>query len=270
MASASPSPGRTTTSPTVEANSAVKLRSRVSVKIRVPLTNATPSTIANVLISSRSLRPSRLLSAALIMRRGHPGHDLEHLLLAGLAHLVDDPAVGEEHHPVGVRRRHRVVGHHHHGLPVVVDAAPQQLEHLGAGAGVEVAGRLVGEHHPRPADQRTRHRHPLLLTAGELVGLVGEPVAEAHGRDHRVVPLAVGAAARDREGQGDVLGGGERRHQVVGLEHEADLVAAQRGELAVVHPAEVVLADHHDPGCRRCPGRRRRASASTCPTRSPP
>ena len=60
-----PSAGRTTTSPTVEANSAVKLRSSVSEKISEPPTNATPSTIANVLISRRSLRPSRLLKVAL-------------------------------------------------------------------------------------------------------------------------------------------------------------------------------------------------------------
>ncbi len=63
-----PPSGRTTTSPTVEAKSAVKLRLRVSEKISVPATNATPSTIANVLISRRTLRPSRLLRAALIMR----------------------------------------------------------------------------------------------------------------------------------------------------------------------------------------------------------
>ena len=28
----------------------------------------------------------------------------------GVAQLVDDPAVGQEHHPVGVRRGDRVVG----------------------------------------------------------------------------------------------------------------------------------------------------------------
>ena len=60
-----PPVGRTTTSPTVDANSAVKLRFSVSEKIRVPATKATPSTIANVLISRRSLRPRRLFHAAL-------------------------------------------------------------------------------------------------------------------------------------------------------------------------------------------------------------
>ena len=197
-------PGRTTTSPTVEANSAVKLRLRVSVKTSEPATNATPSTIANVLISRRSLRPEQALergagtSAQRPRRRGHPGHDLEHAVAVGVAQLVDDPAVGEEDHAVGVRRRDRVVGDHHDGLAVVVDAAAEQVEHLGARLRVEVAGGLVGEDDPRPADQRPGHGDPLLLAAGELVGLVVQPVAEADGVDDRVVPLAVGLAPRDR------------------------------------------------------------------------
>ena len=192
-----PPSGRTTTSPTVEAKSAVKLRLSMSEKTSEPQTNATPSTIANVLISRRTLRASRLFQAARNTRQslastavGHPGHHLEDLLAVGVAHLVDDLAVGEEDDAVGVRRGDRVVGDHHDRLAVVVDAAPQQLEHLRAGAGVEVAGRLVGEDDPRPADQRPGHRDPLLLAAAELVGLVLEPVAELHGRDHGVVPLA--------------------------------------------------------------------------------
>ena len=133
----------------------MKLRSRVSEKTSEPTTNATPSTIANVLISRRSLRAEQALEGCAEHRQrrrlggGHPGHDLEHLLAVGVAQLVDDAAVGEEDDAVGVRRGDRVVGHHHHRLAVVVDAAPEQLEHLGAGPGVEVAGRLVGEDDPR-------------------------------------------------------------------------------------------------------------------------
>ena len=56
--------GATTTSPTDEAKIASKERLRVSVKMREPATKATPSTIAKVLISRRSLRPSRLFQAA--------------------------------------------------------------------------------------------------------------------------------------------------------------------------------------------------------------
>ena len=52
-------------------------------------------------------------------------------------------------HPVGVRGGDRVVGDHDDGLAVPVDQAAQQAEHLAAGAGVERAGRLVGEEHRR-------------------------------------------------------------------------------------------------------------------------
>ena len=64
--------GRTTTSPTDEAKIASKERLNVSVKMSEPATKATPRTIANVLISRRSLRPSRLFQAALNIRRPPP------------------------------------------------------------------------------------------------------------------------------------------------------------------------------------------------------
>ena len=67
------------------------------------------------------------------------------------AHLVDDPAVGQEHHPVGVAGRARVVGDDHDGLAELVHRAAQDAQHLAAGAGVEVAGRLVAEDDLRPA-----------------------------------------------------------------------------------------------------------------------
>src|SRR3954471_23128968 len=92
------------------------------VKIRVPATKATPSTIANAESSRRSLRANRLrqvtrhTSGALARRgglaRGELLHLVQHLLPVRTAELVDDEPVGEEHHPVGVRRCDRVVGHH--------------------------------------------------------------------------------------------------------------------------------------------------------------
>src|SRR4051812_5406871 len=163
--------GRTTTSPTDAPNSLLNPSLSAAEKTREPTTKATPSAIANVLISRRTLRASRLFQTArsTSVRRlggGHPRHDL---LALRVAQLVDDAAVGEEDDPVGVRRRDRVVGHHHHRLGVVVDAAPQELEDLRAGAAVEVAGRLVGEHDLGSAHQGPGHGDPLLLTARQLV-----------------------------------------------------------------------------------------------------
>ena len=50
-----------------------------------------------------------------------------------------------------------------------------------------------------------------------------------------------GAAQVER--QHDVLGGGQRRHQVVGLEHEAHVLAAQIGKLLGRHPGRRVPRD---------------------------
>ena len=49
-----------------------------------------------------------------------------------------------------------------------VDPLEQAHDAL-AGVGVEVAGRLVGEQHQRPVDERPGDRDALLLTAGQLV-----------------------------------------------------------------------------------------------------
>ena len=60
--------------------------------------------------------------------------------------VVGDAPVGEHEQPVGVGRGAGVVGDHDDRLAVLVDGAAQQREHLGGGVGVQVAGRLVGEH----------------------------------------------------------------------------------------------------------------------------
>jgi hypothetical protein len=74
-----------------------------------------------------------------------PLEPVQHAVGGRLRHLVDDPSIGEEHDTVGVRRSDRIVGHHHDRLAVLADGLLHELEDLGAGAAVEVAGRLVGE-----------------------------------------------------------------------------------------------------------------------------
>ena len=55
---------------------------------------------------------------------------------AGALERPGHPPVGEQQDAVGVRRRHRVVGDHHHGVPVLVDDLAEQGEHLMSGMGV--------------------------------------------------------------------------------------------------------------------------------------
>ena len=95
-----------------------------------------------------------------------------------------------------------------------------------------------------PVHERARHGDALLLAAGELGRAVREAVAQADALDQLVEPLLVDLAAGERQREQDVLLGGEDRHEVEGLEDEAEPVAAQLRERLVAEPA-------------RSPGRRR-------------
>ena len=103
----------------------------------------------------------------------------------------------------------------------------QQREHLAAGAQVQRAGRLVGEHDLGLADQRPGDRHPLLLAAGELRGAVAGAVAEADRGQRLARPRRAEPPAREPRRQRDVLRGGQRAEQVEGLKDEPEPLAAQ-------------------------------------------
>src|SRR4051812_23222510 len=163
--------GRTMTSDVEPLTMFSKVALRPVLKILTPARKPMPSTMATVLISRRTLRASRLrqVRRSISARRLHhrdvlqPGHLGEDLVAVGVAQLVDDQAVGEKEHAVGVRHRDRVMAHHHDGLTELVDTAPQEGEDLGAAGRVEVAGGLVGKDDLRTAHQRAGTRDPLLL-----------------------------------------------------------------------------------------------------------
>ena len=100
-------------------------------------------------------------------------------------------AVGEEQHPVGDRRRARVVGHHHDRLPEVARPSggaargsrrPSVESRLPVGSSAKTT---VGSR-----DERARDRDALLLAAGELGRPVREAIGEPDRRDQLVEPRA--------------------------------------------------------------------------------
>ena len=161
----------------------------------------------------------------------------------GPVHPARDPSVDEEDHGVGVRRRDRVVGDHDDRLAQVVDAGPQQGQHLVRGPGVEGAGRLVGQDDRGVGDQRPGDRDALLLAAGELRGQPPAPVAEPDLLQQRPHPLPVDAVSGQPDRQPDVLLGGEVGHQVEALEDEADALAAEPGAVLLAPVRDVLAGD---------------------------
>src|SRR4051812_27596516 len=97
---------------------------------------------------------------------------------------------------------------------------------------IEVAGRLVAEQQPRPADQRAGDGDALALAAGQLAGPVIGPVAEADNVDQLARPLlAIVRPLADECRHQYVLENGALRQQTMVLEHEADRPVPELGEL---------------------------------------
>src|SRR6516164_400397 len=141
---------------------------------------------------------------------------------------------------------------------------PEDLEHGLTGIGIERRGRLVAYDEPGSMDQRAGDGDALLLTAGELARQFAEM---------RVHPDTIEDRGSWRcrpryrhpscdQGNGCVLGGGQRRQKIVLLEDEADVAAAERDLLGVRHSCEWIDARLNfarcgtkDPGDDRDQGR---------------
>jgi hypothetical protein len=113
--------------------------------------------------------------------------------------------------------------------------------------GVEVAQRLVEQEQRRLVDDGARQRHPLLLSARELVRVAPGHRRKADLAQHRVRPLAHLCRRHLAHAQRvlDVLEHGAVRPQRVRLEHEAEsaLLGGQRRARRAVEEHAVAEPD---------------------------
>ena len=129
-----------------------------------------------------------------------------------------------------------VVGDHDDALAVFAIQDLQQMQHLVGGFAVQIAGGLVAHQKLGIRDQRARDGDALRLAAGELPGLVLGAIRDAdQGESRRGVcgPLR-GREVREQQRKLHVPLRVQHGHQVVELEHEADVLARQRGAAPAV------------------------------------
>ena len=154
-----------------------------------------------------------------------------------------DAPVHQLDHAVAARGQARVVGHHQEGRALARVQPAHQREDLVGRGGVQVAGRLVGQHQGRLHDQRTGDRHALLHAAGQLAGLAVHRALQAHLPQHglglRAVRRVDPPVAHQRR-QGHVLQRAERGQQVVELEHEAQRQPPLQRQAGIVQFADIL------------------------------
>src|SRR3954454_19722552 len=110
----------------LEEKTGAKLRLSVSVNTKEPATKGVRSSTDTTVSASRTLWARRLRRPTRIMGLDigsglQPLHALEDGVGGGGPQLVDDAAVAQEQHPVGVAGRPRVVGDDDDGLAQVID-----------------------------------------------------------------------------------------------------------------------------------------------------
>ncbi len=101
--------------------------------------------------------------------------------------------------------------------------------HLPAAGMIQRAGRLVGQHDGAAVHQRTRNGNALLLAAGQLAGPVrgALPQSQRFQQNARTGGARIGIHAGIDRRQRHILRGAQVLHQVVALEDEAEMLAAQ-------------------------------------------
>ena len=226
---------------------ASKVEPRPVLKTSTPVRKPMPSTIASVLMTSRTLRASRLRSVSRNMLSPPRG------VSRAMASRIESRSGSASSSTIrpSARNTTRSVYDAATGSWVTITivwpnsstlrrrkpstSALLVLSRLPVGSSAKTIDGL--------ADQRPGARDPLLLAARHLARPVAEPVAQPDGVDDLVEPGRVGLAAGEGQRQQDVLLRGQRRDQVERLEDEADPLPPQRGERLVLEPGQLDAVD---------------------------
>ena len=144
----------------------------------------------------------------------------------GVDAAEDDLAAPQHRDPVGDGASFvQLVGdddHREAAGPQLTETGEEGVDLLGG----EHAGGLVEDDELGPRHQHLEDLHPLALADGQVAdegrGVAGQPVAGGGLVDLAGQSGPVEAEAPAGQGEGDVLGHGQRRHQAQVLEHHAD------------------------------------------------
>ncbi|MNM69079.1 hypothetical protein D3C81_806650 [compost metagenome] len=164
--------------------------------------------------------------------------------IAFVAAVAEDFAVADFDDALGIGRHFRVVSDQNHRVPRRVQLQQDAHDLLAAGR-VEGAGRFVGEDHFAAVHQGAGDTHSLLLTAGELARPMRQMAFQTQSRQQLTgtgMSLKLRRTGVNRRHL-DVVHCAQMRQQVVTLEDETKVVAAQLGQGLIVQIAGFLAVD---------------------------
>src|SRR5579862_1777960 len=125
--------------------------------------------------------------------------------------------------------------HEHNGDAVILIQPLEDRHDFDAGFGIERSGRLVGQDELWIVDQAARDRDTLLLTSGQLTGMVMVALRQSYDRQrlHGAFVGMTGIIAVQQR-QLNVLDGACPGQQVELLKNETDIAVPYLGKLVTI------------------------------------
>ena len=145
-------------------------------------------------------------------------------------------------HSVAALGQRAVVGHQYQGGAVLTVEGEQLLDNGFAGGRVEIAGGLIGKQQLRLHRKGAGQGHALLFAAGQLRGVMAQPLAQADGVERRGGRLAGLAVTSKLQRQHDVFERCKAAQQLERLEHETHLAGACGGASVFVQGVDALTA----------------------------
>jgi hypothetical protein len=153
-------------------------------------------------------------------------------------------AFTHEQQPICTLDKICVVSDHEHRLAILAHKFYEEMHYATTRLIVKVARRLISQHKNWIVSQSSNEGDPLLLAAGQSVGVTMHAIDKADPIEKR--PRTVFStilSPGQLHGKQHVFQDGQRIYQVEGLKHKADAMAPEVRELPLVHARDIDSAD---------------------------
>jgi hypothetical protein len=148
-----------------------------------------------------------------------------------------------------------IVGDEDEGGTALAVQVEHEADDRVAGRGIEAARGFVREQQRRFRHEGTRQGDPLLLAAGQVLGVVAQAAAQAHAAEHRLGLRARVRIVPQFQRQHHVFQRVQVGEQLKRLEHEAQPGLAECGAAVLVEGEDVGPVEQHLAGRRRIEAR---------------